>query len=175
MEEWRDIKGYENLYQISSRGRVRSLNYNKTGKIKLLKPAKKNNGYLNVVLHKDGKMKNYLVHRLVAEAFIPNPDNLPEINHKSEEDKTDNRVECLEWCDRRYNCNYGTRNQRVAEKRSKPVLQYDKQGNFIKKWASTREVERQLGFNQGNVSACCRGEHKQMYGYIWKYKEERAA
>lgn len=169
-EVWKDIEGYEGLYQISSRGRVRSLKFRHTNTIRILKPYKnKKGGYLVIGLHKDKKMKLCQIQRLVAEAFIPNPDNLPQVNHKNEMDKTDNRVEALEWCDAKYNSNYGTRNQRVAEKLSKPVLQYDLEGNFIKEWASSMEVERVKGYNHSHIANCCNGKRKKACGYIWKY------
>lgn len=173
MEEWRNIEGYEN-YQVSNLGRVKSLNYNHTGKEQILKPRKDHNGYLQVSLSKNRKQKWYLVHRLVAKAFIPNPLNLPDCNHRSEM-KTENFVENLEWCDRKYNINYGSRNKIVAEKCingkcSKTVLQYDKEGNFIREWPSGWEVQRQTGYLRGNISLCCSGKYKQAYGYVWKYK-----
>lgn len=115
MEEiWKDIKGYEGLYQISNLGRVKSLNYKRTGIEEILKSKKMRNGYLRITLNKNGKYKTFAVHRLVAEAFINNPNNLPEVNHK-DEDKQNNCVWNLEYCDRRYNVNYGTRNKRVSE------------------------------------------------------------
>lgn len=170
---WKNIKGYEGLYQISDEGEVRSLNYNKTGKAQLLKPADSGKGYLFVGLCKNGKRKKFKVHRLVAMAFIPNPSNLPYINHK-DENKENNCVSNLEWCDRKYNNNYGTRNQRIAEKTtngklSKPVRQYDLKGNFIQEFPSTHEVERKFGYNNGNISATCNGNQKTAYGYRWKW------
>lgn len=177
IEIWRDIKDYEGLYQVSNFGRVRSLgngNSNRS-KVKILKPGN-TRGYLRVCLCKDGKEKNFLVHRLVAEAFIPNPLNLPQVNHKSE-DKKDSRVENLEWCDHKYNMNYGTRNKSISKKNtngklSKPVLQYSQDGTLICEWVSASEIERQLGYIRGGISNCCRGETTQAYGYLWKYKGE---
>lgn len=173
---WKDIDEYEGLYQVSDTGEVRSLNYKRCGCVSKLKLNKDTVGYLQVKLYKNKKKKNFKVHRLVAQAFLPNPLNLPEINHKSEI-KTDNRVENLEWCDRDYNIHYGTGQKRGGEKRvngkkSKPVLQFSKDGDFIREYPSTMEVQRQLGFSQGFVSACCRGKYKQAYGFIWRYKEK---
>ena len=119
-EIWCPIRGYEGIYEVSDQGRVKSIGY---GKERILRPVRNNNGYLLVGLRKNREQKWYLVHRLVAQAFIPNPDNLPQVNHK-DENKTNNSVQNLEWCDRKYNCNYGTRNQRI----SKPVLQFTKDG-----------------------------------------------
>lgn len=180
-EIWKDIKEYEGLYQGSNLGRARSLDRwvnSKNGSMqfikgRILKLIKNRYGYLYVNLYKNNIKKTYQVHRLVAEAFLPNPDNLPEVNHK-DENKQNNSVHNLEWCDRSYNVNYGTRNKRISKsntngKRSKPVLQYTLDGQFVKEWSSTMECGRN-GFNQGNVSACCRGELKKYKGYIWSYK-----
>lgn len=170
MEIWKDIEGYENLYKISSLGNVKSLGNDKTRKEKILKPAKDKKGYLVVGLHKQRKEKKYFVHRLVGQHFIENPNNYPQINHKNQT-KTDNRVENLEFCDALYNCNFGTRNRRSAAsrinhpKRSKQVLCLETN----KIYPSAKEVQRQLGFSQGNISMCCNGKRKQAYGYTWKY------
>ena len=167
--EWKDIDRYEGLYQVSDTGEIRSL---KTGKI--LKQEKSKCGYFRVTLYKNHKHTHYSVHRLVAEAFIPNPLNLPQINHKSE-DKRDNRVETLEWCDCTYNNNYGTRHERCVEKTtngklSKPTLQFSLDGEFIREWPSIKEIERKTGYFKSNISACCLGKSKSSYGYIWKFK-----
>lgn len=118
---WKDIPGYEGKYQVSNTGRVRSLNYGRTGKIKVLKQGTKDNGYKVVVIYKNGKRKKYLVHRLVAQAFIPNPNNYPIINHK-DENKTNNAVWNLEWCTYEYNVNYGNCKQKIKEAKSDNVL-----------------------------------------------------
>ena len=117
-EEWRDIKGYEGRYQISSFGRVKSL-MNNRGKYreKIIDRRPNKYGYKRVGLYKNGKSKFYSVHRLVALHFLPNPNNLPQVNHK-DENKENNRVDNLEWCDSKYNNNYGTRNKRIGEKTS---------------------------------------------------------
>lgn len=167
MEEWRDTPGHEGLYQVSNEGRVKSLNYNRTGREKLLIPSPDGRSYLFVTLYKDGKKKHPKVHRLVAQAFIPNPNGYTDVNHK-DEDKTNNRVENLEWCSATYNNNYGTRNQRAAETQSKKVYQYTLDGTLVKIWKSTRECGRN-GFNQGEVAACCRGERKTHKGFRWSY------
>ena len=126
IEEWRPIEGYEGLYEVSSYGRVRSLDkYVKSGygsyrlrKGKILSPGIRPDGYLFVNLTYNGKHKTITVHRLVAQAFLPNPDNLSEVNHK-DEDKSNNRVENLEWCDRKYNLNYGSRKDKVRDTKIK--------------------------------------------------------
>lgn len=174
-EEWRDIKENPN-YMVSNMGRVKSLNYRRTGKEKILKPSTNTNGYLFINLYKNGKQKNCTIHRLVAKAFIPNPDNLPFINHKSEI-KSQNNVENLEWCDTLYNNNFGTRNDRMADTKrngsqSKSVLQKDiETDEIIAEFPSTMEIERQLGYSNGNISQCCNGKRKQAYGYKWQYKK----
>ena len=170
-EVWRDIEGYEGMYQVSDKGRVRSMKF---GKVKILKPSKDGGGYIFVYLCKNGKKKMCKIHRLVAQAFIHNTNSLPQINHK-DEDKTNNKVENLEWCSAKYNNNFGTRIQRVAEKMtngklSKPVLQYTKDGKLVREWKSLMDVQRNLGYDHTNISACCLGRYKWIYGFVWKYK-----
>lgn len=171
-EIWKDVSGYEGLYKVSNFGRVKSLWF---GNEKILKPSNNGYRYLFVNLYKNGKMKYYKVHRLVTQTFIPNPNKLPYVNHK-DENPSNNRVENLEWCDQKYNLNYGTRNQRISEKMtngklSKPVLQYEKSGEFVREWKSTRDVQRNLGFNIASISLCCNGKSKSAYGFVWKYKK----
>lgn len=168
-EIWRDIEGYEGLYQVSNLGNVKSLNYNRTGKERILK-ATKDNGYLSVCLYKDGIKKSYKVHRIIALAFLPNPDNLPQVNHK-DEDKTNNRVDNLEWCNSKYNNNYGTRNKRSGESQTNHP-KFSKQVLCVETgviYPSTRQVERKLGFANSNISAACNGKYKRAYGFHWRY------
>ena len=176
---------YEGLYNVSNLGRILSLNYRNTGKAELKKPSDDGYGYLQVQLWKNGKYKMCRVHRLVAETFLPNPDNLPEVNHK-DEDKTNNFVflnedgtvnkekSNLEWKSPKDNCNHGTRNERIAKantngKLSKRVLQLSLDGELIREWESTKECGRN-GFNQGAVWSCCNGKLPHYKGYIWRYK-----
>ena len=174
-EIWCPIKGYEGLYEVSDKGRVKSLKF---GKERILKLIRDQNGYLLINLYKNGEMKTYRIHSIVAKTFIPNPDNLPEVNHK-DEDKTNNSVINLEWCDQKYNCNYGTRIKRISEKMtngklSKPVLQYTKSGELVREWKSATDVERNLGYFGTNISSCCNGKIKSAYGFIWKYKDRKS-
>ena len=175
-EEWRDVVGYEGLYQVSSEGRVKSLErkfINKIGRERyvkecFLKPGADRGGYLRVGLCDGEKRKTFKVHRLVCEAFHENPDNKPQVNHINEI-KTDNRASNLEWATARENSNFGTRNERLGKAQSKPVGQYTLDGDLIKAWQSTNEVQRQTGFSQGNISLAANGKYKQAYGFTWKY------
>ena len=178
-EEWRDVVGYEGLYQVSSMGRVKSLERKvpkgygeRTVKERILKPKTNRYGYLIVGLYAGGKRKMFFVHRLVCQAFHDNPDNKLDVNHINE-NKTDNRACNLEWCTRRENVNHGTRNVRagkaIAKALSKPVGQYTLDGDLVKVWQSTSEVERQTGFSQGNISEVANGNRKTAHGFIWKY------
>ena len=182
-EIWRDIKGFEGLYQVSNLGRVRTVSHKvlmTDGRVytvneKILTGDKSNNGYLAVHLWYKGKSKHLYIHRLVAETFIPNPNNLPCINHK-DEDKTKNCVDNLEWCSYEYNANYGTRTQRIADrqknnKRSKRVLQYDLDGNLIREWPSLKEIWREMNYTRSIICKCCQHKprNKTAYGYRWEY------
>ena len=193
-EIWKDIKDYEGLYQVSNLGRVKSLdkyvrsknNSFALKKGRILKSSVTKRGYKKVGLWKNG-VKWYLIHRLVAQAFIQNPNKYPQVNHINEI-KTDNRVDNLEWCDQKYNVNYGTARERIIEKQtngkySKPVLQINKNTNeVIAEFPSINEVQRQLGFRISNISECCNGGyfHKernkwvnvsQAYGFKWQFKK----
>lgn len=165
MEIYRDIQGYEGLYAVSNFGNVKNTRRNKVLKCKITKW-----GYHKVNLSKDGVLKTYLVHRLVADTFIPNPDNLPQINHR-DECKTNNRVDNLEWCSDGYNQNYGTRNERISRSKinspliSKPIVCVET--GIV--YQSGYDVERRLGYDQGNVCNCCNGKNKTAYGYHWQY------
>ena len=176
-ELWKDIEGFEGLYQVSTWSRVRSMDrlvIYKNGvkrffESEILKPSYDKGGYLRVGLTKDKKQTHHFLHRLVAIAFIPNPNNYPQVNHKDENPKNP-KVENLEWCTDKYNKNYGTAIKRRVEKRSKKVYQYDLQGNLIKIWISTNEAGRN-GYEAKNISACCLGKRKKHKGYIWSYEE----
>ena len=191
IEIWRTaiVNGevYEGLYKVSNLGKILSLNYRNTGKADLMTPSDNGHGYFQVGLRKNGETNWCLVHRLVAETFLPNPENKPEVNHK-DEDKTNNFVflnedgsvdkekSNLEWKSHKDNCNHGTRNERISKKMtngklSKPVLQFTLNGEFIREWHSTMECERN-GFNSGHVSSCCNEKQKTHKGFLWMYADD---
>ena len=167
-EIWKDIEGFEGLYQVSNMGRVKSLNYRRTGKEGILKPLNDGRCYQQVKLWKDGKKKWYKIHRLVAQAFLDNSENLPEVNHL-DQDKTNNKVENLEWCTSKQNCNYGTRNERMAEKHCKPVIAIHKVSGLILEFTSAREAERMTGIYHSSITRCCQGKQKTAKGYTFFY------
>ena len=184
MEVWKDISGYEGRYQVSNLGNVRSLDRlvaSKNGsfasrKGQTLIQNKRRSGYLCVNLCTHGRSRVVETQRLVALAFIPNPEQLPCVNHV-DEDKTNNAVTNLEWCTQAYNVKYGTRTLRARQsmingKLSKPVVQCDLDGNVIAEFPSFAEVRRKLGFDPAKVNACAlnRPHRKTAYGYRWHYK-----
>ena len=175
-EEWRDVVGYEGRYQVSSMGRVKSLERKvrhwrggeRIQKERILKPSNDRRGYLLVSLCDGEKRKTFSVHRLVCQAFHENPDNKPQVNHINEI-KTDNRACNLEWCTCKQNVNHGTRTERSAKSRSKPVGQYTLDGELVKIWQSPCEAGKQIGLSDSHVSKAANGKLKTAYGFIWKY------
>lgn len=159
-EVWKEIKGLEGLYKVSNKGRVLSMRRNL-----VLKTNINENGYEMISLQK----KKYRVHRLVAEAFIPNIEGKPEINH-IDENKLNNKVENLEWATRSENINYGHRNEKMAEKIRKPILQFTKSGELIKEFDSVSRAADELNLRQSNISAILRGTRVSTGGFIFKYK-----
>lgn len=168
MEQWRDIKGFEGIYQVSDLGRVKALNYHREGKERIMVGIKHKTGYLMVNLCRDGKQKLYGIHQLVADAFISNPDGLPMVNHK-DESRDNNVASNLEWCDCKYNNNYGTRNERIAKALCKPVYQYTMDGSLVRSYTSIKEASQQTGYNRGDISLCCNGKYNQYKGFIWSH------
>lgn len=186
MEEWKTITGYEN-YEVSNSGRVRSKDriVNRKGKPvritgQILKQFE-GGSYMRVALYQGDRKsrKQFMVHRLVACAFVDNPLNLPCVNHK-DENKFNNSADNLEWCTHQYNSNYGTSIERrvlhqnwdeISEKISKPVLQIDLNGNLVNRFQSSKAYKK-LGYNSSGVSKCCHGKLKSYRGYIWRYENE---
>jgi len=189
-EVWKPVKNYEGYYEVSNLGNVRSLdrivhhsrNFTRFQKGNVLTIRTNSTGnYSTVLLSKDNKHKMVKVHRLVATAFIDNPNGYREINHK-DENKQNNRVDNLEWCSRKYNENYGTKRirgsmhtnyKKIAEKNSKALYQVSINGEVLKRWNSLAEVHNTLGYSQGNISMCCNGRHTTpLYGYYWRWVNE---
>ena len=161
IEEMKNIKDYEGLYAITRDGQVWSYISKK-----FLKYSDNGKGYYQVILCKEGKKKTFLIHRLVAQAFIPNPNNLPEVNHK-DEDKSNNCVENLEWMSKIDNINYGTGSKRSAEKRSKPIYCVE----LDKVFKSGKEAAEELGLHNSHISNVCKGIYKTTGGYHFRYAE----
>lgn len=179
--EWRSVKGYEERYLVSNTGLIYSKLSNK-----VLKPNKMANGYLSVELFNKGKSKRVLIHRIVAEAFIDNPENLPIVNHK-DENKSNNSVDNLEWFTQKYNANYGNallkkkQNFKASEKmrinarnialsRQIPVLQFTKSGEFIKRFNSAVEAGRLLKISASHIGETCKQIRKSAGGFGWQYE-----
>lgn len=157
MEEWKDVVGAEEYYQVSNLGRIR----NKITK-DILKPSMSGK-YRHIEL-KYGINKNVLIHRLVAEAFIPNPFNFRCVNH-IDENKENNRADNLEWCTYQYNNTYG----KGALERNSKIIQYDMAGNALKIWESMKEAAESLNLNYQGISMCCRNKRKSCGGYMWSF------
>lgn len=197
MEEiWKPVKDYEGLYEVSNMGRVKSLNREflcsngqiKKNKEKILTPRDNGRGYLNVHLTKDGCHKHLYVHRLVAEAFIPNPENKKEIDHINTI-KTDNRVENLRWVTRYENCNNPLTKEKIKNNHAdisgknhpcygkynnngKKIVQLSEKGELIKIWNSGMEIKRELGYDPSYISKCCNKKKDMCHGYKWIFYEE---
>lgn len=164
MEEiWKDIEEYEGIYQVSSLGRVKRVT---TGRI--LKSGKNRGGYLYINLCKQGVVSNKRIHRLVAQAFIPNPENKSDINH-IDEDKTNNTVTNLEWTTRKENLNHGTHNDRVSKTLSIQIIATNIKTGDSTEFYSGKECARQLGLNAGHITSVLKGRLKQTGGYIFEY------
>ena len=160
MEVWKDIEGYEGLYQVSSWGRVKNFT---TGEV--LKGIN-TRGYLQVSLYTKGNKSNYRIHILVAQAFIPNPQNKPQVNH-IDEDKENNNIENLEWVTAKENLNHGTRNLRASKTKSIPIICIETGVEY----SSGKECAKQMGLHRGNITSVLKGKRKTCGGYTFKYKE----
>lgn len=182
-EIWKQVDGYGGYYEVSNLGRVRSKERvtdiqsycHIVRKPKILK-GQFNGNYFRVVMSYEGKYRQVLIHRLVAEAFLPNPNNLPEINHK-DEDKTNNNVSNLEWCTRLYNINYGTKKKRHSEFMTKTkgrrVCQYTKTGELVNTFESITQASKATGIIHSSINmACVHETQKTAGGYVWRYAED---
>ena len=181
-EKWKTIKGYDSLYAVSTLGNIRSMEKTSINgnllKPKMMKPARQSNGYISLVLHNNGFRKTHTVHRLVAVAFLKNPNNLKTVNHKNGK-RDDNSVDNLEWMSQSDNCKHGfEKNGHVGSwtdkfgkdhHRSKVVIQMDLDSNEVARFYGTMEVERETGINNRGVADACRGKNKTAGGFKWKY------
>lgn len=167
-EIWKDAPGYEKHYMVSNLGRV----YSKHTK-KLRAFSQDHGGYdrLTIMIRKEGINCSVGVHRLVAQAFIPNPDNLPEVNHK-DENKHNNAASNLEWCSRAYNANYGTIKERISKALGKPIIQLSLDGQFIARYDGAKQAARQLGFSDTPIINCANKNYKTSYGFKWVWENE---
>ena len=169
-EIWKDVAGYDGLYQVSSFGNVKNI---KTGRI--LRPCVHRTGYISAMLYKNGKPKRHNIHRLVAIAFIENEHNYPCVNH-IDENKANNCIENLEWCTADYNMKHGTMSDRLSKNRGhdsrragRKVVQMDTRGRVIKVWASISQASKETGTAKTSIQECCNGIHKTANQYIWTY------
>lgn len=187
-EWWFNIKNYEGFYRVSNLGRVKSLEhkvYSRWGCYRTvrerIKVPYKRGDYICVTLSKGQKKEGFSIHRLMMENIVPNPNNLPCINHK-DEDKTNNfiyinddgsineELSNLEWCTHQYNLTYKDLRKVAAQKLSKPILQYTLEGEFVREWESARQVQKELGWSQGNIHMCLTGRRHKCHGFMWRYK-----
>lgn len=183
---WKDIKGYEGRYMVSNHGEILSTKFNGKGKSRILKQNDKGRGYLSVSLYKDKKVKPRTVHRIVAETFIPNPNNLPQINH-IDGNKKNNNINNLEWCTAKENVQHAWKNGlvKMTEERRKrsikhlekykkissvEINQYTLDEKYVKTWSSIKEASETLKISAGNICNCCKGKLNQTGGYKWAYE-----
>lgn len=167
MEKWKVMKEHNN-YEISNYGKVRN---KKTGRIR--KTTINNKGYEQIIVYINKKPKTYYIHRLVASNFIENPNNYKEVNHL-DENKLNNNVNNLEWCNGEYNLHYGTRVNRILKTKEptfKQIIQKDRHGNIIKIWKNIIEIQKNTKFNKQCIHYCCSGRLKTSGGYIWEYAD----
>lgn len=190
-EIWKDVVGFEGYYVVSNTGRIKSVarEYLRNGVIihvreRIISCGDDGRGYVSTGLSRAGTRKTCKVHRLVAEAFIENPLSLREVNHK-DENKSNNNVENLEWCDRKYNLNYGTFKQRVGimtknkieaciKKSYGKVLQFDLDGSFIADYESMFVAAKATGIGKSGIKKACSGKQRTSGGYIWELERRRA-
>lgn len=171
-EQWRDVAGYEGLYQVSSHGRLRSLKYHmRPGRVVVLKQFADKGGYLRAKFCKDGNETTVKVHRVVAEAFLPNPDRKREVNHK--DGNTMNNVPSnLEWATPSENMKHASASKLVKPPVVKAVLQLTTSGELVRKWESARRAAISLGFDPSAITKCCKGKLQTTGGFAWRYEIE---
>lgn len=171
-EIWKDVPNYDGLYQISNFGRVKSFNFSRkhfNQNYHFLKPNISNNGYEQVTLYNKSRERHkYLVHKLVAEAFLSNPHNYPCVNHK-DENKLNNSVDNLEWCTYKHNNNYGTARIRARITKSRPVSQYTLEGIWIASYVSPSIAADIIGCDRHRITDCCNGKTSSALGYLWEW------
>ena len=177
-EVWKDIPEFEDSYQISNLGNFRSKDRyarvcgggERLVRGKALKNQRCSNGYVEVACTRSGKRKVFLLHRLVAKLFIPNPDELPEVNH-IDENISNCRADNLEWCTSKYNANYGTRNERCLANnpQKRPVEQYTKDGEFVKRWEMIADAAKHVGIDGSAITRVCMGKQHTSAGFVWRY------
>lgn len=180
-EIWKDISGYEGYYQVSNLGNVKSMKRivkrknNGTGnlplKSRILSPTTYPKGYKKVALRKNNMSKYFFIHRLVAEAFIPNPNNYPYVNHK-DENPSNNHSDNLEWCTNEYNMSYGTLGHRISLAKSKQVFQFDLNGNLLNAFYGVNEASRITNISSSSITNCCKGASKSAGGFLWSFSKK---
>lgn len=167
MEVWKYIPGYEKKYLVSNFGNIKSINYHRSGKEKIMKPLKRKDGYLKIMLYKNGKYKSYFIHKLVAEVFLENSNNYKYINHK-DENKNNNCLNNLEFCTAKYNNNYKKYNR--GKKNKNKINQFDLEGNLIKQWNSLKEIKNNTNYSYYGIFNCLHDRQKTSNYFIWKYE-----
>lgn len=165
MEIWKQIKGYEGLYEVSNLGRVKSLCAGRWGYEMIRKPVKDKDGYLTVNLKKDGKYECAKIHRLVASAFVPNPNDFPQVNHR-DENKQNNSAENLEWCTAKYNNTYNNKHHKYF----KPIIQKNLDGTEVKRYKSVNDASEETGISAACISGVLSGRRRKTGGYLWAYQ-----
>jgi hypothetical protein len=161
---WRDVKGYEGLYMVSDTGLIKSLSLRKNKPEYIKKPSKNKCGYMHTSLIKNGVQKDVRVHRLVAEAFVPNPNRYKEVNH-IDEDKTNNCAANLEWCSRLYNVTYGSQ-----KRKRRKVFQYTLGGKFIAEHDGWKDAENNTGIDSRRIFDAAHRKNGTAHGYMWRYE-----